>query len=252
MKIGTLFLAAALAFTAQAAPFAGGARHSAGGRGPPGLALRSNPANLSGRAEWAPVRGGLSADGLHGFTLGSMTMRQQDGSERPGKYLAYWVRRPEGWRVALYRRVLRPEGPVPAAMMAPALPSRLVRPRRDAALLRRHAESLSLAERSFSAEAQRTGVGPAFRRWGTADSTNMGRDAAFTVGAGNIGQGGGEPAEISWGPDGVLVASSGDLGVTWGLIRPNGPVPEGRPAAIPFFTVWRRASPTAPWRYVAE
>src|SRR5688500_3007379 len=28
-------------------------------------ALRENPDNAAGRVEWAPVRGGLSADGLH-------------------------------------------------------------------------------------------------------------------------------------------------------------------------------------------
>lgn len=217
-------------------------------------ALRANPANLTGRAEWAPVRAGLAADGQHGFTLGYMTIRQQDGTSRPAKYLSYWVRRPQGWRVALYRRSGRPEGAVPTEMMAPALPPRLVAPRRNPHLIQRHAAGLALAERSFSNDAQRIGVGPAFRFWGTADSTNMGREAAFQVGAEAIGaDGGGPPAEISWGPDGgVLVASSGDLGVTWGYIRPNGPPPVGQPAQVPFFTVWRRAAPGAPWRYVAE
>jgi hypothetical protein len=49
----------------------------------------------------------------------------------------------------------------------------------------------------------------------------------------------------------VIVASSGDLGVTIGMIHPNTPR-AGQPANFPFFTIWRRANPTAPWRYVAE
>jgi hypothetical protein len=37
-------------------------------------ALEGNPANAHGRLEWAPVRGGISADGQHGFTVGYMTL----------------------------------------------------------------------------------------------------------------------------------------------------------------------------------
>ena len=36
--------------------------------------LRANPTNANATAEWAPVRGGISADGLQGFTYGFMTV----------------------------------------------------------------------------------------------------------------------------------------------------------------------------------
>jgi hypothetical protein len=217
-------------------------------------AVSSTGRAFTTRAQWTPVRGGLSADGRHGFTWGYLTTHGADGSVRPGKYLSYWVRGPEGWRVAFYRRAGRPEGEVPAAMMAPALPQRLVAVRRDASTQRRDAAGLDAAERAFSQEAQRIGLGPAFARWGREDSANMGRDAAFTVGAANIGAGMPQsaPAEVSWAPEGTLVASSGDLGVTWGWIRRNGPPQAGQPAAFPYFTVWRRPSRGEPWRYVAE
>jgi hypothetical protein len=39
-------------------------------------ALKANPDNLEGRVEWTPVRAGVSADGLHGFTFGFMTLRR--------------------------------------------------------------------------------------------------------------------------------------------------------------------------------
>ena len=78
-------------------------------------ALRAVPANATSRIEWAPVRGGVSADGAHGFTFGYMTQRRADGTRAPLKYLAYWVRRPEGWRVAVYRRVRRPDADAPTA-----------------------------------------------------------------------------------------------------------------------------------------
>jgi ketosteroid isomerase-like protein len=209
---------------------------------------------LTARADWAPVRGGLSADGRHGFSWGYMTVRVADGSLRLAKYLSYWVRRPEGWRVALYRRAPRPEGEVDMAMLEPALPARLVAPSRAGASRRSVERSLDSAERAFSDDAQRLGLGPAFARWGSADAANMGRGPSFRIGAASIAAD--MPAEVPsgvrWAPEGVLVASSGDLGVTWGWIHPNAPVADGRPAAFPYFTVWRRATPSEPWRYVAE
>ena len=50
--------------------------------------LKANPDNVTGKLEWAPIRGGISADGLHGFTFGYMTMqktgRYRTPTEVPG------------------------------------------------------------------------------------------------------------------------------------------------------------------------
>ena len=217
-------------------------------------AIAASGRALSSRAEWAPVRGGLSADGRHGFSLGYMTVRVADGSVRLAKYLSYWVRRPEGWRVALYRRAPRPEGAVHPSMLPPALPGRVVAASPRGETIRGAERSLDAAERAFSDDAQRIGLGPAFARWGSADAANMGRGPAFRIGAAAIGADmpPAPPSPVRWAPEGVLVAASGDLGVTWGWIRPNGVAAAGQPAAFPYFTIWRRAAPAAPWRYVAE
>jgi ketosteroid isomerase-like protein len=218
-------------------------------------ALRANPANLTSRAGWTPVRAGISADGRHGFTFGFMTTRLADGAERPGKYLAYWVRRPGGWRVAVYKRVGRPAGDVSMASMAPSLPAATAAASPDPATRERQSRGLRDAEQAFSDNAQRIGIGPAFREAGAPDAMNMGAEAGFAIGNETIGNLVASPAPgspVSWSSDGVLVAASGDLGVSWGMIRSNGPVPEGRPAAAPFFTIWRRAAPDQPWRYIAE
>jgi ketosteroid isomerase-like protein len=216
-------------------------------------ALNANPANQGVTAQWTPVRGGISADGQHGFTFGYMTIRKAGAADRQAKYLSYWVKTPEGWRVAAYKRAPKPEGQG-TAPMDPLIPARLVAPAKDPALVERLGRSLAAAEKSFSDEAQKIGLGAAFTKYGRADAMNMGREAAFTIGAEAIGAGFG-PATVSplnWSADGVLVASSGDLGVTWGTIRTNAPPPEGQPAAIPFFTIWYRESASDPWRYVAE
>ncbi len=216
-------------------------------------ALRANAANAGARAEWAPVRGGISADGQHGFTFGYMTIRSEGQAERKAKYLAYWVKGPEGWRVAAYKRGGMTEGQG-TPPMEPLVPARLVPVSRDAALLASLGKSLAAAEKSFSDEAQKIGLGPAFKKNGRADAMNMGRGAAFRIGAEAIGNDmGSDPVSpVNWSADDVLVASSGDLGVTWGRIRANGPPPEGRPAAIPFFTIWYRPGVDQPWRYIAE
>ena len=217
-------------------------------------ALRANPANAGSRAEWTPIRGGISADGQHGFTFGFMTVHRADSTKVPVKYMAYWVREQRGWSVAAYKRSGRPPGDVSLAVMAPSLPPRMSRPSADAALLADYASSLEKAEQSFSDEAQVIGLGVAFAKYGSADAANMGPGAGYVIGAEAIGTGIGGPtptpgSPVVWKSDKVIVASSGDLGVSIGMIRSK-----ENPAApgSPFFTIWRRASPAAPWRYIAE
>lgn len=211
-------------------------------------ALAANPANKDARATWSPVRVGISGDGRHGFSFGYMTVEAADKSVRHAKYLAYWVKRPDGWRVAAYKRVPSPKaGGTPT--MAPLVP-RALPAHPDAAALK---ASLIAAEQGFSDEAQRVGLHRAFRSNGRADAMNMGREAAFVIGAEAIGAS--MPTDpvspVYWSAEDALVASSGDLGVTWGKIRPHR-IEEGQPAAIPFFTIWYRPDPSQPWRYVAE
>ena len=220
-------------------------------------ALRANPDNAKSRLDWTSIRGGVSADGRHGFTFGYMTLHKPDGTRAPLKYLAYWIRKPEGWRVAALKRRARPAGAVSFDLRPPALPSRLVAPSTDAALLAAATASLEEAERAFSDEAQTIGLGPAFTKYGRADAVNMGGpdDAGFVTGAAAIGRSvsGGEPpspSPVSWSAETSLVASSGDLGITFGMIRQNKPAEGKEPVA--FFTIWWRPGPAEPWRYIAE
>ena len=214
-------------------------------------AFGADPVRLS----WIPVRAGISADGTQGFTYGFMDRIVAGKPTAPGKYVAYWVRKPEGWRVAAFKLVPRPEGPVSTALRAPALPAKMVRPGSAADVARYKAE-IDRTERKFSDDSQVTGLGAAFRKYGSADAMNVGGGADFTYGNVAIGeaQGGDAPAPspLRWAPDGVIAASSGDLGITYGYLERNGPTPPGRLARIPWITVWRREKPGQPWLYVAE
>lgn len=225
------------------------------GRDEAKAALLSNAANADTRLSWTPLRAGVSADGLHGFTLGVMSMTMPDTTLRPAKYMAYWIKDASGWKVAAYKRAPAGAGPAPTEMWAPSLPARLVAPVTDTAVVDAYRASLIAAEQAFSDEAQVIGTGPAFVKWGRDDATNFGdpNSPGYIVGAAAIGAGvGGQsqpgPARIEWSAERALVSSSGDLGITFGYIRAK----DGSRPPIPFFTIWRRDSPTAPWRYIAE
>jgi hypothetical protein len=217
--------------------------------------LRAVPENLTARIEWSPIRGGISGDGQHGFTYGFMTLVRADSTKLPLKYVAYWIRKPEGWKVAVYRRAPRAEGAVPAAMRDPSIPEKVVPVTRDAAVVARHAKSLGDAERDFSTLAGKIGLGPALTQNAAPDAMNVGggQSADFLYGPEAIGAGVGAgetgPSTLTWGPDTVLVASSGDLGVTIGHI--NAPASGNQPARrLPFFTVWKKVGGV--WKFVAE
>lgn len=160
--------------------------------------------------------------------------------------------------MAVYKRARASAAPETIAPMAPALPAAIVEPATSADAIATAKASLDRAERSFSDEAQKIGIGPAFVTFGSADAINLGRpdDRMVVLGSEAIGRMVGEgygagQSPVNWAPERVIVASSGDLGVTIGWIKPNTPAAD-RPAKNPFFTIWRRASATHPWRYIAE
>jgi ketosteroid isomerase-like protein len=229
------------------------------GAAPVTEALKANPLNTGGSIEWTPARVSVSGDGQHGFTAGFMTVRRSDGTAQPLKYLAYWEKKKEGWRVIVYKRAMAKE-PAPATEVSYVLPKRIAPSSADAATIERYRDSLANAERSFARDAQTMGIGPAFKQYGDPEAINLGGPdvAAFLLGSDRIGEGvgAGSPAgssPVNWGPEQTIVAASGDFGVTIGYIVPNKPGPDGKtPPGQPFFTIWKRNSTSSPWKYIAE
>ena len=213
--------------------------------------FRENPSYKEGIVSWAPVRGGISADATQGFTYGFLTVSGGDPARRDRKYLAYWIKRPEGWRVVAYRQQVRQPGEVSKDMLPPSLPAEATDPVSDPAVIVGHQASIAAAEKSFSDHAQKVGLKTAFRDFGRADAMNMYGGAGFAVGLDAVVAGFKEegPAQIHWSTERSFAASSGDLGVSIGTIRSNDPA---KNEAFPFFTVWRRDGPDQPWRYIAE
>ncbi len=225
-------------------------------------ALRGNPLNATSRISWTPIRGGVSSDGKHGFTQGYVTTTRADNTKVDGKYLGYWIKKPEGWRLAVYKRMGRPAGQVSLVMSPPSLPVAGL-PAAEGPALQQYEAELRAAEIAFSSDGTLLGVGPAFFKWGAPDAMNAGGGAEWVLGPEAIssqnGPGSGAPdadkSSIVWAPTDVIVAPTGDLGVSIGYIWRTS-VPEGgglpRATAQPFFTIWKRATTRDPWRYVAE
>lgn len=221
-------------------------------------AVRAVPENLEARVEWTPVGGGVSADGQHGYTFGVMTARAPSGALTLLKYMTYWIRDGEIWKAAGYKRARRPEGEVSLELrpLRTPPPSPVIA---DPTRLEAQRRSLAAAERAFSDRAQVVGLGPAFVEFGAASAVNMGgpSQADFVVGNTAIGAligstAPGPTSPVAWASESVLVASSGDLGISFGYIKAHTP-PSGTPErGQPFFTIWVRDGAGAPWRYIAE
>jgi hypothetical protein len=220
--------------------------------------LRSRPDDAGARMTWTPIRVGISADGQHGFTYGYGTLIRPGGDPVPLKYLAYWIRTAEGWRISAYRRAHPKEATPTREMLPPVLPLRMVAVGTPEAATR-FTEEIDTTERAFSREAQ-TGLAAAFRQFGAREAMNMGGpdDATFRFGPDSISVGVGDAAPgttITWEPTTVRAATSGDLGVSIGFITIESAATDSaasRARRIPFFTVWHRPSTREPWRYIAE
>ena len=217
-------------------------------------AMRASTWNIGARVTWTPIGGGTSSAGQDGFTYGYMTITRTDGVVQLAKYMAYWVRSPGGWRIAAYKRAPRPAGNVSTDLHPLSIATRAL-PIPDSSTIARFADELSLAEHAFSRDAQSMGLGPAFAKWGAPDAVNTAHDRAeFVRGpqaiAALVSAGVTPNTRVEWAPTQVIVANTGDLGVSIGTIRitPAG----GATREVPFFTIWKRAWPSDPWRYIAE
>lgn len=216
-------------------------------------ALGRDSLAASSRVRWVPVRGGVSGDGSHGFTIGFMEVLRADGSIVPQRYLAYWVRGAAGWRMQALRRGPRPAGAVDSsfagALNAPRRPALQKRARET-----RRAE-LAATERAFSDSSQTMGLGESFALFGHPDAWHLngpggpdlvrGRDAVVRSVSTGVPAG---TSPYVWDADTTIIAPSGDFGVNLGVILRTAARTQ---PGFPFFTIWLRGA-DGRWRYVAE
>lgn len=220
----------------------------ANGREAATAAIAANPSSRGSGASWRSIGGGVSAGGSHGFTFGYLDIAGGDPARARRRYLAYWVKRPEGWRVLALRQVIRRPDEAEIGPIAPIVPASAASA--DAA----NAGAVAAAERAFSDRAQQVGLRAAFLEFGHPRAVHVAGPNGFALGLPAIGANFDEAttSPLYWSSDRTWATGSGDLGLSVGTIRRNGLAPEGQPASIPFFTVWIRDSATGQWRYIAE
>ncbi|MEO7999466.1 MAG: DUF4440 domain-containing protein [Gemmatimonadaceae bacterium] len=220
-------------------------------------ALGRNPDNAKSTYKWTPLQGDVSNDGQVGYTMGFTSWKKPDGTEVPGKYVAFWTKQRGAWKVLVYKRVARAAGDVATAEEAAPVKPVIKNASYSSADSIRFAKELDAAERAFSDESAVIGLGKAFTKNSAFDAhhTGGGNDADFRRGPADIGAGisaGGEPplGSINWKPEVVHVARSGDVGITFGYINIASP---GAPARrVSYLTVWKRNGVTDPWKLAIE
>ena len=209
--------------------------------------------DAASRAEWTPMGGDVSSDGLDGFTYGYVTVTRTTGERVPGKYLAYWRRGRGGWKMLALKRGRRPDGPEAAP---PAEWSRDTRAPSPAGGKRRTAlDTIFAIDRRFSAAAQ-TGAEAAFLAHAEERAVAFGNDASFAWGGAAAAAGFREfaPGTVSWVPLEGAVAASGDLAVVTGEVTFRSRGADGTltvDGVAKYLTIWRR-QPDGSWRFAAD
>lgn len=222
-------------------------------------ALGRNADNAKSTFTWTPIQGDVSTDGMAGYTMGFTTWKRPDGTDVPGKYVAYWTKERGAWKVLVYKRTARGAGDVSLTEEAAPAKSLVKNSNYSSTDSLRFAKELDAAERAFSDTASVIGLGNAFTKNAAVDGHHVGSatDADFRRGPADIGAGisaGGEPplGTLTWKPDRVHVAKSGDLGITYGYISIAAPAPGGPARRVSYLTVWKRNAVTDPWKLAIE
>jgi ketosteroid isomerase-like protein len=219
--------------------------------------LQSNPANLTAVLTWAAVRADVSSDAQRGYTYGFTEIRLPDGSIVPGKYLAYWKRQSDNsWKLAAYRRNLRPAGEVslvaPAGFETPDYKHYRYFPKTDAAS---ELAAVFAADQAFSDLAQ-SGVSEAFVAFAAPDAAVLGRAAGIGFGTQAIieNQQGALPGSLVWSASFGDAAETGDLAFTTGFAQTRVQNPDGTWRVTgqgKYLTIWKKQR-TGEWRFVID
>jgi ketosteroid isomerase-like protein len=204
---------------------------------------------------WQPVRAEASADGKSGYSYGYTIYSASQGttpSLRIDRYIAFWRREKEGWRIAGYAETY---GAPPAALsLPPAAQASALNdepmPRARGAL-----EAVRAADTDFSRDAQRLGTGEAFGRYAADDAQIFSGPGEFISGPRAITQSFGTPSKtgLVWHPIHGEVSQAGDLGFTVGYAVYSGQREDGAPIIrySKYLTVWKKQRDGS-WRYVVD
>jgi Ketosteroid isomerase homolog len=205
---------------------------------------------------WQPVRAEASGDGKSGFSYGYTIFgaaQPNATSVRVDRYIAFWRREADGWRIAAYAETY---GAAPAPLPLPLLAQGASLQDRPMARASGALEAIREADSSFSDDASRLGTGEAFGRYAADDAQIFSGPGEFTSGPRAITQSFGPVtanSSLVWHPIAGQVSESGDLGFTVGNAVFTGARDDGTPFVrySKYLTVWKKQR-DGRWRYVVD
>ena len=194
--------------------------------------------------EWYPTHSHTAGSDDIGYTTGPWTYRTADGkTEAHGTFLSVWRKQPDNtWRVALDCGVTHAKPDVAPTALKPSSPAM------STPAIASWRDPIGTAEARFTAAATANSKA-ALKSFGAADVRVMARGVPVAVGiaAGQelLGQ---QKLGSVWGHVFAAQSADGTLGYTWGYV---GDAQAEAPTAA-YVNIWQRASPTAPWKIVAQ
>lgn len=228
-------------------------------RGPAAIraVLALNPLNAASTLTWKAIRTDVSNDGSMGYTYGYWQTTVGGAAGAVGKYIAFWRKQTTGeWRLAAFKRVGRPDGPVaaepPVGFRTPTYLHYRTFPHVDQLA---EVESVKAADLAFAARAM-FGVADAFGAYVADDGGNAGPGAEFSFGRDAVAEQftAVQPGELRWAPEIADVATSGDLGFTTGTVDVYQRNPDGSYTFLGigrYLTIWKKQR-TGEWRFVID
>jgi ketosteroid isomerase-like protein len=205
---------------------------------------------------WQPVRAETSRDGKSGYSYG-YTIVSTAAAGSPAihvdRYIAFWRRLPEGWRIAAYAETY---GSPPSQIALPGDATTAAIPDVPMSRATGPLDAVRAADTEFSRAAPQLGRGVAFGRSAAHDAQIFSGPGEFISGPRAISQSFGPPTEKSslvWHPVAGEVADSGDLGFTVGNAVFTGYREDGAKVErfSKYLTVWKRQRDGS-WRYVVD
>lgn len=197
---------------------------------------------------WTPVFAEVSAAGDLGYTTGPWTISEDQAGLKPvryGHYMTVWRRKNNGsWRVAIDLGTTHPEPGKTSAYVESPRAGQAPRPASQAA----ERSALLDADRAFSAASQAAGFAKAFLDF-SAPGVRLYRRShlPFTTASEVRAALHSNRDAISWSPAGAEVSASGDLGYTYGIVRPAG----GKSETAAYCRVWRKQAGDG-WKVVID
>lgn len=205
---------------------------------------------------WQPVRAEASRDGRSGYSYGFTVIGSGGGaapSLRMDRYIAFWRREDDAWRIAAYAETYGAPPPMlvmPSAVADSALADVPMRRARGPL------EDIRAADDGFSRAATRFGTGRAFGEYAADNAQIFSTPGEFITGPDAISRAFGpttEDSRLVWHPVTGEIARSGDLGFTVGNAVFTGRSLDGTPQVrySKYLTVWKKQR-DGTWRYVVD